>query len=244
MVQRDGLYTLQARTGSALPGRTFHIEVGGIDVSGERQVPRMPDWDQYATVSVPDIYLRAGRQTVRVVMGPEDFMELQWIAAVRQTSNDGPGRFGGAAHVLPARIEAEDYDTGGQDVGYHDSTPGSEAGFAVYRNDDVDIKVSSAGGHAVGWIRAGEWLDYTVSANTLREFAIKVRLGSALPNRSFHIEVDGQDVSGPMAVPTVVDWDRYKTVAVPGVWFVPGEHIVRLVMGSEDWMDFQWLSIE
>ncbi len=59
--------------------------------------------------------------------------------------------------ALPGRIEAEDYDAGGEGVAYHDTTPGNEGG--VYRLDDVDIEpLTGSKGYNVGWIRPGEWL--------------------------------------------------------------------------------------
>ena len=58
------------------------------------------------------------------------------------------------------RIEAENYDVGGEGVGYHDTTPGNQGG--AYRAEDVDVRASSGGGFVVGWIAAGEWLAYTV----------------------------------------------------------------------------------
>ena len=58
-------------------------------------------------------------------------------------------------HPVPGRIEAEDYDLGGETIAYHDTTPGNPGG--AYRHDDVDIE--TVGGITdVGWIRDGEWL--------------------------------------------------------------------------------------
>ena len=45
-------------------------------------------------------------------------------------------------HPVPGRIEAEDYDLGGEGVAYHDTTAGNTGG--AYRDDDVDIE-SAAG---------------------------------------------------------------------------------------------------
>src|SRR6516225_2269816 len=72
----------------------------------------------------------------------------------------------GGPTALPARIQAEDYDTGGENVGYYDTTPGNSGG--QYRQDDVDIETTTdtGGGYNVGWIAAGEWLQYTVNVAT------------------------------------------------------------------------------
>ena len=56
---------------------------------------------------------------------------------------------------VPGRIEAEDYDLGGEGIAYHDTTPGNLGG--IYRQDDVDIEtLAGEGTPNVGWIRNGE----------------------------------------------------------------------------------------
>lgn len=242
-VQSDGLYTIQARVGSALPGRTFHIEVDGVDATGEIAVPQVAAWDQYETVSIADVSLSGGTRVVRVVLGTEDFVELQWIGFVQQEAATA-GPFAGVPQPIPGRIQAEDYDRGGSGLSYFDTSPGNEQGAPVYRAGDVDIKMSSEGGHSVGWLVSGEWLAYTTSLQSGGIYTIEARVGSPLPGRTFHIEADGVDVTGPIVVPQVADWDRYETVSVPGVLLTAGTQVLRVVMGPEDYMDFQWFAIE
>jgi hypothetical protein len=45
---------------------------------------------------------------------------------------------------------------------------------------------------------AGEWLAYTVNVPSDGLYAINVRIGSALPGRTFHIEIEGVDATGPV----------------------------------------------
>jgi uncharacterized delta-60 repeat protein len=241
-VPRDGPYRIEARVGSALPGRTFHVEVDGRDVTGPIAVPVMPDWDRYQTVGMARVPLLAGRRVFRVVMGPESFMELQWLA-VSEAPAPSTGPFGGTPWPLPGRIEAEDYDLGGQGIGYSDTTPGNEQGVVVYRGDDVDVKASAEGGYAIGWLAAGEWLAYTTAVAREGVYRIEARVGSGLPGRTFHVEVDGRDVTGPIAVPQLPGWDQYETVGVDGVRLSAGPHVLRLVMGPEDFMDLQWIAV-
>ncbi len=68
---------------------------------------------------------------------------------------------------IPGIIQAEDYNEGGQNVGYYDTTAGNSTG--KYRNDDVDIQKCSdpddtAGESCfyVGTVLAGEWLAFDV----------------------------------------------------------------------------------
>ena len=75
---------------------------------------------------------------------------------------------------IPGTLEAEDYATGGEGVGYHDATPTNQGG--AYRNDAVDIEAIS-GGYAVGYVRDGEWLRYTVNVASAGKYC------SRLPGR-------------------------------------------------------------
>jgi hypothetical protein len=227
-VERDGPYAFQGRVGSAFAGRTFHVEVDGTDVTGSIDVPQVPDWGQYRTLSAGGVSLRAGLHQVRVVMGPLDFMDLDWIGFVP------------VAAPLPGRIEAEDYDVGGPGIGYSDTTAGNLGG--AYRGDDVDIKPSGEGGYVVGWFAAGEWLAYAVDVERDGPYTFQARLGSALAGRTFHVEVDGIDVTGSIAAPQFPDWDQYGTVSVAGIPLQAGLHQVRVVMGPLDFMDLEWIA--
>src|SRR3954468_1955268 len=62
---------------------------------------------------------------------------------------------------IPGRIDAASFDEGGEGSAYHDATPGNAGGQS--RSSDVDIEPASEGGYDVGWIDAGEWLNYTVN---------------------------------------------------------------------------------
>jgi hypothetical protein len=146
-----------------------------------------------------------------------------------------------ASTIVPARIEAEDYDRGGQGVGYSDSSPGNQGG--AYRTDDVDIKQSREGGYTVGWMTAGEWLAYTIDVPETGLYDFAARVGSALPGRTFRFEVDGVAVSGSLPVPAYPDWDRFDMARAPGITLSSGRHVVRIVVGNQDYFDLQWLEV-
>ncbi len=55
-------------------------------------------------------------------------------------------------HPVPGRIQAEDYDLGGEGVAYHDTTPGNSGG--AYRHDDVDIETATASRTSAGFAPA------------------------------------------------------------------------------------------
>jgi PKD repeat protein len=128
---------------------------------------------------------------------------------------------------LPGRIEAEDYDAGGDGVAYHDTTPGNEGG--VYRLDDVDIEpLPGAGGYNVGWIRPGEWLEYTVNVASAGVYDLRVRGASSWGHPSFTLLVDG----APAATVPVAESGSMKVFALTTatVRLPAGEHRLRLVL--------------
>jgi hypothetical protein len=159
--------------------------------------------------------------------------------ALVESRASGPG----LGTVVPARIRADSYNVGGQGVGYYDSTPGNEQGVHVLRADDVDLKVTGSGDYAVGWFTAGEWLAYTVAATEGGTYSMRARVGTPLPGRTFHIEIDGIDMTGNIAAPQLAGWDQMITLELPPVLLTAGAHVIKVVMGPEDFMDFQWLEI-
>jgi hypothetical protein len=154
----------------------------------------------------------------------------------------GPERrpFGphGAPWPIPGVVEAEDYDLGtAADPAYGDTSPGSDAPpDQRYRDDDVDIGVDRVLGLAdVGWMEAGEWLEYTVAAAAPGSFTVTLRLATPLTGRTLRLDVDGADATGAVAVPSTGCWGSdlrgghcFGEVATPPFVISAGLHRVRL----------------
>lgn len=89
------------------------------------------------------------------------------------------------------RIEAEDYDAGGEGVGYHD-VDAANLGGAYRPNERVDIEYfSSEAGYNVGWIRDGEWLKYTRDFPWTGQYALQFRVASMGTITYFDVYLDG-----------------------------------------------------
>ncbi len=116
----------------------------------------------------------------------------------------------GSPFVLPTRIEAEDYDLGGEGVAYHDNDAGNNGG--QYRSEDVDIEGCSEGGYNVGWMAANEWLEYIVEVPAPGDYTIDIRVASDATGGNFHIEFNGVDVTGNVNVPVTGGWQNWTTV--------------------------------
>ncbi|MGA2172462.1 MAG: cellulase family glycosylhydrolase [Sedimentisphaerales bacterium] len=153
-------------------------------------------------------------------------------------NDDQPGRpaqlpYGGTAWAIPGAIEAEDYDTGGEDIAYHDTTAGNSGG--AYRSDDVDIETCSEGGYDVTGIEAGEWLEYTVNVASAGIYDIEARVASAGEGGSFHIVLGNTDVTGPVDVPDTGGEQTFASVHVMSSPLTAGQQVMRFFIDSGGW---------
>lgn len=131
---------------------------------------------------------------------------------------------------LPGRIQAEDYQAGGPGVGYHDLTAGNTGG--AYKADNVDIQVTTdaGGGHNVGWIEAGEWLDYDVNVAAAGTYALIARVASGNGGtKTVAFSVDGGAETN-ISFTDASGWQSWKNAVVLGVTLPAGNHWVRLRM--------------
>jgi hypothetical protein len=140
--------------------------------------------------------------------------------------------YGGTPRSLPGTIQAEDFDSGGQDVAYHDDSSGNAGG--EYRTGSVDIAAAAdtGGGYTLGWAGAGEWLNYTVNVSSAGTYDIEVRVASAGAGGTFHIDVNGVDRTGPIHVPDTGGWQSWTTIRRTGVSLGAGQQVWRFVLDS------------
>jgi hypothetical protein len=135
--------------------------------------------------------------------------------------------FGDIARTIPGVIQAEDFDEGGEGVSYHDTTTNNERGS--YRSTDVDIEptADSGGGYNVGWINAGEWLEYTVNIVTAGTYTLDARVASPSGGGTLHVELDGADKTGALVVPATGGWQSWTTIS-RAVSLPAGTHVLRV----------------
>ncbi len=158
-------------------------------------------------------------------------------------SGCGQGPYPGSPFALPARIEAEDFDIGGEGVAFHDTDSGNN-GNAYRTSEDVDIEACSdeGGGYNLGWIIEGEWTEYTVDVPVAGEYSIDVRVASQSIGGAFHLEFNGVDETGDVVVPVTGGWQNWTTVSTSAT-LSAGTQLMRFVPTIEgfnvSYFDFQ-----
>jgi hypothetical protein len=230
-------YTLDARVASWGVGGAFHVEVDGVDATGQLTVMDTGGWQAWRSIVVYGIPLTAGPHVLRVVIdsnGPGGFWgnlnSLRWTVGGAAPPSTP---FGGTAAPIPGLIEAERFDDGGEGIAYHDLTAGNAGG--QYRQTDVDIATASdtGGGYTLGYVAAGEWLKYSVSVAATASYTLEARVASAGQGGAFHLEVDGADVTGPMVVPSTGGWQTWITISRTGIPLTAGAHVLRVVIDTK-----------
>ena len=169
------------------------------------------------------------------------------VAVYSLGSAPGNTPYLGIAAAIPGRIEGEKFDDGGEGVAYHDTTAGNSGG--QFRSTDVDIEgtTDTGGGYDVGWLPATEWLKFTVNVASTGSYTLNARVADIGDGGSFHVEVDGNNVTGSLSVPNTGDWQSWTTVSHTGISLTAGQHVLTFVadtngtssvMGNLNWLEF------
>jgi hypothetical protein len=233
-VAAAGLYTVEFRLASMGPGGDFHIEVNGNNATGPLNVGDSRGWQNWFTATGSDIPLSAGIQHLKLVMDTAGASgavgNFNWMRFTLASPQSTP--FTGTPVVLPGMVEAEDFDNGGPGVAYFDDSPGNSGG--AYRATDVDLEpaADTSGGYNVGWVSAGEWLNYTVNVGASGLYTLEVRVASPGAGGSFHLEANGVNITGSIAVPDTGGWQAWSTVERAGMALTSGIQTWRLVMDT------------
>lgn len=139
-----------------------------------------------------------------------------------------------AVHAIPGTIEAGHFDTYeagvGQNISYFDSSIINEGGA---RTDEyVDTETDTNEGMTVGWIAAGEWLEYSVDVQNAGTYSVDIRYASGNPNGGgpMHFELDGETISNSISFSTTSNWGTWTTKTVTGIPLTGGEHILRVAV--------------
>ncbi len=224
-VPAAGSYTVTLRVASP-NGASFHLGFNtASNVWQVISVPATGGWQNWTNVSAT-VTLGAGTQQMTLLFDTGG-MNFSYATVASSGSGGGGGGGGGGGCVsgtlspfsgtpvaVPGTINSEKFDCGGEGVAYHDTTAGNSGG--QFRSTDVDIEAASEGGYDVGWIDAGEWLNYTVNVTAAGSYTVQLRVASP-SGASFHVGFNGpsQGQWKTVSVPATGGWQNWTTVSVP-----------------------------
>ncbi len=140
-----------------------------------------------------------------------------------------------ADNIVPGIINAVDYDMGRNNSAYKDNSyhniqgnggPSWNTGW-VYRNDGVDIEVSShafSNGYNIAWIESGEYVNYTIDVQQSGLYDIYIAYASNQAGGNILLRMDGNNIGNPLSVPVTGGWQNWNTLTVSDVWLSQGTH--------------------
>jgi hypothetical protein len=123
----------------------------------------------------------------------------------------------GTPYAIPGTLEIENYDNGGTDVAFYDTT-----------SSNVDT-LAGDGGTVVNTVNS-EWLEYTVIVATTQTYTATIRASTSGNNGRIAISIDGVDVGGGnIGLANTGNLSVYaNTVRVLPVQLTAGTHILRI----------------
>src|SRR5215468_12302383 len=212
-----GNYIVTLRVATPASGVSLHVGFNGPSYGTWPAVaiPLTGDWQAWTNVTVP-VTLGAGVQQLTLYFDT-GWLNISTIAVDYANSTASSGwtegltPFTGTAVSLPGVVFAANFDNGGEGVAYHDTTWGNSGG--AYRSTDVDIEPASDGGVDVGWIDAGEWLNYTVNVASAGTYTVTLRVAS-MSVASMHVGFNNaSNVSQVVSIPNTGGWQNWTTVS-------------------------------
>jgi len=223
--------------GDILP---ISVKVGGkVEV---KNVVVSVDGDVIATLtSEPwsvDWTATQGKHDVKAVATLSDGSEMEVGSKISVNAPQTP--YGGKAVVLPEKVEAENYDEGGEGFAYSDTDDKNEG--KEYRNDGVDVVDNQKGGYAIGYTKSGEWLEYTVEVLKDAEFGIVASASNGNGNFEFDVLSDGKKLA-TLSGSKTADWDTYTMIESKSkVSLTKGKHIIKVLFNTDytnlDYLEF------
>ncbi|BFH63450.1 carbohydrate-binding protein [Paenibacillus azoreducens] len=217
-IKETGIYNVQINTATTFNAAKVRLWLDDeTDLTGILDVPNTGDWNNWQPVIKRGIHLPEGEHTIKVeiVEGEFDFTSLDFSSF--------------AIHKpVPGIIEAEDYNLGGEGVGYHDNTVGNSG--ERYRDDDVDIRAALDGDYAVTSNQAGEWLAYDVNIEEEGTYGLDLLTSAIEDGGKVKLLLDEKiDLTGEISIPNTGDWNNWSNVSLKNISLPAGKHTLKLI---------------
>ncbi|MDA3823937.1 MAG: family 16 glycosylhydrolase [Bacteroidales bacterium] len=131
-------------------------------------------------------------------------------------------------HPIPGIIDATEFDYGGQGISFKDLSSGN-SGDGPRQDTHVDTDYNDNSSPNVGWISAGEWLEYSIRVDSSSHYDIEARV--ATDNASggpFSFWFNDVEL---LMTPKITDtggWDTFRTISLGRVYLTPEDTLMKI----------------
>ena len=127
---------------------------------------------------------------------------------------------------LPCKVEAENYNVGGEGIAYHDGDA-ANLGQQYRPSEGVDLQnCYEDAGYDIGWVSANEWMDYTVNVATAGTYDVAFRVASWSDGKSLKLQDNGVDKC-TVNLPNTGGNQTWQNVSA-SVSLSAGIHVIRI----------------
>lgn len=169
--------------------------------------------------------VREGVTTITYRIG--DIVKTLTVDAAYTRSFLGP-------HILsanaPYELPAANFDTGGEGFAFHDDATIRGNTYRQDNGDNGSPQVDIEGkGVNIGNIAVGEWLVYTIEVEEPGDYRVEVSLSARYDGSSFHLELDNENVTGTVTIPSNNSWNAWRWFTTPSLVlnFTEGRHRIK-----------------
>jgi hypothetical protein len=230
-----GTYELSMRVATPWHDREIEVSLDG-ETLGTLEVSDTGGRESWETVTLDGVDVSTDGEAILRLEFVDGGVNLNWLEFAGQQPYLGtPGS-------IPGRVQAEEFDEGGEGTAYHDTTDGNLGGeFRPEASVDIERSGDTTNDYSVGYTEAGEWLEYTVDA-TSGTYELGARVAADGGGRELLVELDGESL-GTIQVPDTGGTDSWETVTLDDI-SVPtdGQSILRVeVLDSGlnlNWIEF------
>jgi len=235
-VEKSGLYDIESIVASDNDNGKFYLKFNEQNLTGDLSFESTGGWSVWGSAFARNIPLYAGENYMKFFtygnMNIDKFI-------FRKSAPYSGTPYNGIAAVVPGKVEAENYDEGGMNIAFFDTTPTNEGG-ATYRNDAVDIQTNANGFH-LSHTEGGEWLRYTIDVAESGLYDVECLISVGNASGSFSIDFDDMDIYPTVSQPTT-GWDNFEIVTVKDVYLTAGTHVMKFNTNggmNVDWFNFK-----
>lgn len=213
----------------------FTIHLSAENSFDRNQLPLSFLWDlgdgtQSEESKFEKVYEEPGEYKIKLTVSNSN-NELSSDSLIVQVLSSG-SPFSGTPVKIPGKIEAEQYDVGGEGIAYHDVDP-NNIGQAFRLDEGVDLEAANDGGYDVYWMVAGEWIEYTFESDESAEFDISSYVSTVPGFGNFTLFIDNEPISDKTYVLNTGGWQNWTPITIKNVFIEAGVHILRIEIDSD-----------
>jgi len=223
------------------------LQVLGLPPGADASLVHIPFTSEWALPITSKPNLRSGSYPI-TILGTQGAADRS--STVQLNVGDPETPFGGTPWTLPGQVEAENFDNGGNYIGYFNLDPSDPSGNTYRAPASVGIEPTSdvGGGYDVGYTKEGEWLRYTVNVTHGGIVNLQARVASLGQGGYYHVSFDGKNATGNLFVPATGWWQNWTTQVSPAFHLEPGRHMMQLTFDGNGPIggmgNFNWFAIQ